>query len=268
MDASDVNLPVDLDTGHLNQLRNLPDPSEAVRLPPEVLESVQASARAVTDAARVQIHLPAMVAAMSPVLTALASTRSALNNNIDWTAASPALTALADVTSTLHDNIDWAAASPALTALADVTSTIHDLSWLQGSLSSILAVTERRDWFTQQVQTLYTSDWMDELIREPPTEPPANVPTETAAELEASAAAFQEQVQYLPLAEQQRLFLAFMGAVGISLCLMLAVVVQDNDTAKDVLASVGDIAGVASTVVALSLAAWASRTQQGDNNDS
>ncbi len=115
---------------------------------------------------------------------------------------------------------------------------------------------------------LYASNWLDQLISETPADPSAEVPAGASAELEASAAAFQEQVQYLPLAEQKKLFLAFMGAVGISLCLVLAVAVQDNAAAKDVLGSAGDITGIVSVVVAGSLAAWGRRTQQGADDDS
>ncbi|MFI1948628.1 hypothetical protein [Streptomyces virginiae] len=267
------------------------DASDADHIPPGVLESIQETVRTATEASLLQID---MTAAMRPVVAALSDTRSALlanverataspalaaiadsaaafTANIDWATTSPALAALADSRSALLANVDWATATPVLAALADTAAALTDtvdLSWLQGSLSQITAVTAQQDWFAQNVQSLYASDWLEQVIRETSGAPPADLPAGTAADLEASAVAFQEQVQYLPLAEQKKLFLAFMCAIAISLGLVLAVAVQDNDTAKDVLGSVGDMVGVVGGVVGLSVYAWSRRTQHGNNDDS
>ncbi|MFI1155072.1 hypothetical protein [Streptomyces sp. NPDC020817] len=266
------------------------DASDVNHMPPEVLESIQETVRTATEASRLQID---MTAAMRPVVAALTDTRSALlanvewatasrtlaaiadtaaalTANIDWATATPALAAIADSRSALLANVEWATATPALAAIADTAAALTDtvdLSWLQGSLSQITAVTAQQDWFAQHVQSLYSSDWLEQLISETSAAPPTDLPAGTAADLEASAVAFQEQVQYLPLAEQKKLFLAFMCAIAISLGLVLAVAVQDNDTAKDVLGSVGDMIGVVGGVVSLSVYAWSRRTQLGDNDD-
>ncbi|WP_323185482.1 hypothetical protein [Streptomyces sp. NBC_01214] len=137
MDASDVNRPVDPDAGDLTQPR-IPRPSETLRIPPGVLDSIQEAARTATEASRLQIDMPAMAAAISPVVAALADTRAELLANVDWATTSPVLTTLADTASALTDTVD--------------------LSWLQGSLSQITAVAAQQDWFTQHVQTL-SSSW-------------------------------------------------------------------------------------------------------------
>ncbi|MFI8966944.1 hypothetical protein ACIGO8_33090 [Streptomyces sp. NPDC053493] len=143
-----------------------------------------------------------------------------------------------------------------------------DLSWLQGSLAHVSEAALPRDWFSQQVQGIYASDWLGALVDGGPPEQPVEVPSETLVDLRASAEAFQQEVAYLPLGEQKKLFLAFVCAIVVALGLLLAVAVQDQGEASDILGSVSDIIGVAGTVAPLAMLAWDRRrghTREGDD---
>ncbi|MFE6788222.1 hypothetical protein ACFVFF_38880 [Streptomyces sp. NPDC057680] len=127
------------------------------------------------------------------------------------------------------------------TAIADTL----DLSWLQGSLSQIADSVAQQSWFAQRVQELYASDLLDHLADEGTAGQVEEVSDEMAAALAASALAFQEQVTWLPFAEQKRLFIAFMVLVVMSL-LCVAAVSLDGPGAE-VLANASGILGVAGT---------------------
>lgn len=162
-----------------------------------------------------------------------------------------------------------AAQSAALLQVADVTAAITDaidLSWLPEYLSRV-ADAVPMDWFEEQVRTLYSSGLLDNLDEESLTREVEEVPADTAAALEAAAVAFQERVPFLPFADQRKLFAAFMCAIAVSVLAVVAVSVQDDGKAKDVLGSVSDIAGITGTVVPLSVLAWDRRARRHQDDD-
>jgi hypothetical protein len=240
MDTSEFHRLVAPDLGHLNELiRGLSSVFDGVVVPPAVHDGLQDVVQRAAQASAVHVDL-------APVLSgAVAAVEQA------WSDAgiAPALA---------QQSMAALEAAGISTAIADTI----DLSWLQGDLSRIVDAALPHDWFENQVRGLYTSGLLDDLDECPVADTDEEIPEDTAAALEASAAAFQEQVVYLPFAEQKKLFVSFVCAIAISLAAILVVAVQDEGKSRDVLGAVSDITGIVATAAPAAMMAWDRRSRR------
>ncbi|AVI00045.1 hypothetical protein C5L38_33740 (plasmid) [Streptomyces sp. WAC00288] len=147
------------------------------------------------------------------------------------TSVSSMLDRLREETSTAHAVTQQAVAALEAAGISTAIADTLDLSWLQGSLRPITDTVAEQDWFAEQVQEVYASDLLDRLVDEDAAEQAEEVSDETAADLEASAIAFREQVAWLPVDEQKRLFVAFVLVIAVSV-LSVASVLLDGPAAE------------------------------------
>ncbi|WP_432088488.1 hypothetical protein [Streptomyces sp. bgisy095] len=130
---------------------------------------------------------------------------------------------LREETSTAHAVTQQAVAALEAAGVSTAIADTLDLAWLQGFLRPITDTVARQDWFAEQVQEVYASDLLDRLADEDVAVRTEEVSAETVADLEASAIAFREQVAWLPVSEQKRLFVAFVLVIAISVLCVASV---------------------------------------------
>ncbi|MFJ4343235.1 hypothetical protein [Streptomyces sp. NPDC088915] len=159
------------------------------------------------------------------------------------TSVSSMLDRLREETSSAHAVTQQAVAALEAAGVSTAIADTLDLSWLQGSLRPVTDTVARQDWFAEQVQEVYASDLLDRLVDEGAAGQAEEISDETAADLEASAIAFQEQVAWLPIDEQKKLFVAFVIAIAASV-LCLAAVLLDGPAAE-VVGNAANLMGIA-----------------------
>ncbi|MFH9959046.1 hypothetical protein ACH4OX_33185 [Streptomyces roseolus] len=164
-----------------------------------------------------------------------------------------------------------AAAAVDSAGVASAIADTIDFSWLPADLSRVLDAAIPSTWFDEQVRNIYNSDLLDNLDELPtpaldnleelpaPAEEPAPA---SETDLESAAAAFQEQVHYLPFADQKRLFVSFMCAIALAVAAVLVVTVQDDGKPGDVLGTVGDVTGIVATAGPAAMLAWDRRARR------